>query len=116
MTDIRIRLGAAVKTCRANRRLTQEQLAERSGLSYKFVGEIERGDANPTILTIERVARALAVPLSVLVTEGQQYQPTEYQVSRHELLRVREAVNSIAEITDRLSNLAYPPVKRRRRK
>ena len=116
MTDIRTRLGAAVKALRARRRLTQEQLAERSGLSYKFVGEIERGDANPTFLTLERVAKALAVPMSTLVADAQQHQPVEYEISRHELLRVREALDSIADVTDRWANVAYPPIKRRRRK
>src|SRR5439155_17125415 len=95
LTDIRTRLGAAVKACRARRRLTQEQLAERSSLSYEFIGEIERGDANPTILTLERVAKALDVSISLLLPETYQHQPTDYQVSRQELLRVREALDSI---------------------
>lgn len=95
--------------------MTQEQLAERSGLSYKFIGEIERGGANPTIITVDRLAGALGVSLSVLVLETHQRQTPEYQISHHELLRVREALDSIADVTDRLANVTYPPVKRRQR-
>lgn len=116
MTDIRARLGAALKACRARRRMTQEQLAERAGLSYKFIGEIERGDANPTIATLDRLAGALGVDMSALVTETSQGQTTDYQISRHELIRVREALESITDVTDRLDNVKYPPVKRRRRR
>lgn len=115
MTEIRVRLGATLKACRLRRRMTQEQLAERSGLSYKFIGEIERGDANPTITTVDRLAAALGVEMSVLFREAHQRPATDYQISRHELLRVREALESIADVTDRLGEVAYPRLKRRPR-
>ena len=95
--------------------MTQEQLAERSGLSYKFIGEIERGDANPTIATVDRLAAALDVDMSTLFKQTPQRQTTEYQISRHELLRVREALESIADVTDRIGDVVYPPAKRRSR-
>ncbi|MFH1703147.1 MAG: helix-turn-helix transcriptional regulator [Nitrospirota bacterium] len=41
--------------------LTQEELGERAGLSYKFVGEIERGKVNPSLDSIVRIAEALGV-------------------------------------------------------
>lgn len=63
MTDLRGRLGARLRQLRKARRLTQEQLAERAGLSYKFIGEVERGRANPSLTTLGRLSDALDVSL-----------------------------------------------------
>ena len=59
MADIRARFGAVLKGWRTEKRFTQEELAERSGLSYKFIGEIERGAGNPTIETVSQLAAAM---------------------------------------------------------
>jgi len=47
--------------------LTQEQLAEKAGLSYKYVGEVERGQENISLDALVRIANALKAPLSVLI-------------------------------------------------
>lgn len=56
---LKIRLGAALQRHRLNRSLTQGQLAELAHLSLKYVGEIERGEANTTLDVIERLAAAV---------------------------------------------------------
>jgi transcriptional regulator with XRE-family HTH domain len=56
---LRIRLGAALQKHRLERGLTQAELAEYADLSLKYVGEIERGDANTTIEVLERLAAAV---------------------------------------------------------
>lgn len=48
--------------------LSQEKLAELSGLDRTYISGIERGVRNPTLSTAERVAQALGVPLAWLVT------------------------------------------------
>jgi transcriptional regulator with XRE-family HTH domain len=53
---LRIRLGAALQRHRLNRGLTQAELAEFADLSLKYVGEIERGEANTTIEVLERLS------------------------------------------------------------
>lgn len=68
MADIRRLVGTRVRELRTSQRLTQEQLGERAGLSYKFIGEVERGFANPTIETLAGIARALGVTVVDLVT------------------------------------------------
>jgi ribosome-binding protein aMBF1 (putative translation factor) len=50
-----------VMRIREERGLTQQQLAERAGLKQPRIAEIERSDANPTLLTISRIAAALSV-------------------------------------------------------
>lgn len=46
--------------------MSQEQLAARAGLSYKFVGEVERGVGNPTVDTLAAVSAALGVDVPEL--------------------------------------------------
>jgi transcriptional regulator with XRE-family HTH domain len=56
---MRVRLGAALQKNRLRRGLTQSQLAEFAQLSLKYVGEIERGEANTTLDALERLADAV---------------------------------------------------------
>jgi transcriptional regulator with XRE-family HTH domain len=56
---LRARLGAALQKHRLLRGLTQAELAEYANLSLKYVGEIERGDANTTLDVLERLAAAV---------------------------------------------------------
>jgi DNA-binding XRE family transcriptional regulator len=56
---LRIRLGGALQRHRLQRGLTQAQLAEFADLSLKYVGEIERGEANTTLEVLERLAAAV---------------------------------------------------------
>ena len=59
LSILRIRLGAALQKHRLQRGLTQAQLAEFADLSLKYVGEIERGEANTTLEVLERLASAV---------------------------------------------------------
>src|SRR5690349_19231073 len=57
-------LGRTLRTHRVRRGLTQGQLAEHLGLSLKYVGEIERGEANTTLRVIQQIAIALGWDMS----------------------------------------------------
>jgi len=48
--------------------LSQEELAERAGLHRTYVGSVERGERNIAIDNMEKVAIALGVPLTSLLT------------------------------------------------
>jgi transcriptional regulator with XRE-family HTH domain len=64
--DVRHAFGRRVRELRIKRGLTQEGLAERAGLHWTYVGGIERGKRNPALDNINRLARALSVPLTEL--------------------------------------------------
>lgn len=53
------RLGINVKKCRKAKWMTQEQLANLSGISLTEIRAIERFRANPSLNTVELVAKAL---------------------------------------------------------
>ncbi|MEK9144229.1 MAG: helix-turn-helix transcriptional regulator [Elusimicrobiota bacterium] len=56
------RLGLNVRVQRLRRKLTQEQLGELADIHYTFVGHIERGTKLPSLLVLDRIARALEIP------------------------------------------------------
>jgi len=60
-------LGAAVRAHRIARELSQEKLADLSGIHRTYLSSLERGKRNATILVLARIARALNVPLTGLV-------------------------------------------------
>jgi len=60
-------LGQRLRALRKQRGLSQERLGERSGLSGKFIGEVERGEKSISLDSLYRVAVALKVPLRDLV-------------------------------------------------
>jgi transcriptional regulator with XRE-family HTH domain len=64
-----IRFGENVRQQREERKWTQEQLAEKADLDQTFISGIERGSRNPTIITVNKLARALKITVSEL-TEG----------------------------------------------
>lgn len=59
MTSLRERLGIALQRQRELHGLSQAQLARLAKVSLKYVGEIERGEANVTIEMLERLTNAL---------------------------------------------------------
>ena len=64
--DIRERFGFAVKVLREEQGLTQEDLADKAGIHRTYLSDIERGTRNVSLINIEQIALALAVPLSEL--------------------------------------------------
>ena len=65
--DMRKLVGRNVKGQRLRLNLTQEQLAERAGISQQYISGLEGGRRNPTILTLFELAVALgSTPMELL--------------------------------------------------
>ncbi|MDQ4125719.1 MAG: helix-turn-helix domain-containing protein [Actinomycetota bacterium] len=65
--DVLGRFGSALADARRNSGLTQEQLAEASGLHRTFIGSLERGERNPTITTLVALAAGLGTTADKLL-------------------------------------------------
>jgi len=61
-------LGARVRELRRDRGLTLKALGRGAGLSHPFLSQLERGLARPSLTSVDRIARALDVPVSMLWT------------------------------------------------
>lgn len=67
--DIRAAFGRAVRRLREAHSLSQEDLAYRAGLDRSYVGGVERGDRNPSLVAISKIARGLNKPLGDLFAQ-----------------------------------------------
>ena len=67
MEDIKSKFGAKVRALREPRGLSQEKLAELSGLHRTYIGSIERGERNISIINMNRIAIAFRCSLQELV-------------------------------------------------
>jgi transcriptional regulator with XRE-family HTH domain len=66
-------LGMAIRERRAERGLSQEDLAHETGVHRTYVGGIERGERNPSYTNLLRIAKALGLDLSELVARAERY-------------------------------------------
>ena len=66
-----------VKAARAAKDLSQQQLAERVGVSRQTINAIEKGDYNPTIRLCIAICRALGKTLDALFWEEAEQDPME---------------------------------------
>jgi Predicted transcriptional regulators len=58
-----ILLGKRIRTLRTTKGLTQQELGNQSDVDYKFIGEIERGNMNPSFKVLMKIAKALDIDL-----------------------------------------------------
>lgn len=93
MSDIVKIIGERIRMHRTRKNLSQDALGDIAGLHGKYIGQLERGEKNATIVSIEKVARALELPLEILfenIVLGETYNDNLY-----------ECYNLIVEMTDK---------------
>ncbi len=66
-----ILLGARIRKLRQIKGWTQQELGERAEISYKYLGDIERGKENPTVNVLVKIADAFEIELSELLLSEQ---------------------------------------------
>jgi DNA-binding XRE family transcriptional regulator len=75
-TDVAVRIGRRLRELREEKGLTAYEIARRSGIHRPNISRMESGKHVPTVDTLDRLARALGVPVAALLAE-----PLRYQVS-----------------------------------
>ncbi len=66
-SNILVRFGERLREKRSALHLSQEELAERAGVHRTYIGMIERAEKNITLENIEKLAKALKIPLHELL-------------------------------------------------
>lgn len=68
--EVKKTFGARLRQLRKSKKLSQEAVALASGLDRSYLGRIERGEANLSLVNIVRVAEALGVEAPELFVQG----------------------------------------------
>jgi len=61
--EVLVQFGKKLKELRTKQKLTQIELADKSGLHPNYVGMIERGERNPSLINVDKLAKAFNVSL-----------------------------------------------------
>ncbi|MGH8676627.1 MAG: helix-turn-helix domain-containing protein [Burkholderiales bacterium] len=65
---LRLLVARRIRQERGRLRISQEELAERTGLHRTYIGSVERGERNVSIDNVERIARGLGVQAQELLS------------------------------------------------
>jgi transcriptional regulator with XRE-family HTH domain len=106
-------LGAQLRRLRLEREWSQEELAERAGLNYKYVGRVELAKADPGADVLVRLARALEITVGELfdtITPGSAAIP---RILPHDADAVLSALSALSTAVDRLLTRQPRPALRR---
>lgn len=83
--------GEKIRHCRKLKRVTIEELGEKAGVSYKYIGEIERGVKNPSVTVLQKIASALEVHTGFLLSSSEmEEQNFNYMASINSILYMRD--------------------------
>jgi transcriptional regulator with XRE-family HTH domain len=66
MSEIAKIVGQRIRNYRTEQGLSQEKLAEMSGCHPTYIGQIERGEKNATLESVEKISSALKISLAQL--------------------------------------------------
>lgn len=62
-----IKLGQLIRSKRERQGLTQFELAEKSKVDRNYIGMLERGERNPSYLSLQKIAAGLGIPVNQLI-------------------------------------------------
>lgn len=72
--EIRAAYGKAIRSIRQNKKISQEELAERCGLHRTYISDVELGKRNVSLENIDKIARALQIKKSEVFIEVEHYE------------------------------------------
>ena len=67
--DLKDTMAVNLRRVRHQRKLTQEDLADLAGLSTRYIGKVERADVSASVTVLGRIADALGVDPTALISK-----------------------------------------------
>ncbi|EES5384844.1 helix-turn-helix transcriptional regulator [Escherichia coli] len=60
-------IGSTIKLCREARKLTLQELSDRTDLTKSYLSRIENNQRDPTITALEKISLALHIPINIII-------------------------------------------------
>ncbi|MGX1787064.1 helix-turn-helix domain-containing protein [Bosea sp. NPDC055332] len=70
--DLKEVMAVNLRRLRHDKKMTQEELADRAGLSARYIGAIERANKSASVTILGRIAEALGVEAAALIERPRQ--------------------------------------------
>lgn len=93
MTTLKERLGERIRYIRKDKGLSQEELGELSGLHTNYIGQVERGNKNLTVESLEKITFGLGITLEQLFRHLDPMQTKDETSQLLELLESRSSID-----------------------
>ena len=84
------RVGERVRLARARRGMSRKSLSRASGVSERYLAELERGAGNASLLVLRQIADALSIEAAALVSDALE-RPVDLTLALHQLERLSPA-------------------------
>jgi XRE family aerobic/anaerobic benzoate catabolism transcriptional regulator len=84
------RVGERVRLARARRGMSRKSLSRASGVSERYLAELERGAGNASLLVLRQIAQALSIEAAALVSDAPE-RPVDLTLALHQLERLSPA-------------------------
>ncbi|CAM4186488.1 transcriptional regulator with XRE-family HTH domain [Paenibacillus endophyticus] len=96
MSEIAGLVGENIRQLRKKRGFSQEQLALRADINASYMGQVERGEKNPTIDVLGKIAFALQTPLEKLVDVVSLSDPSQEPLEDEYATKVVHQMNGLS--------------------
>ncbi len=96
MSDIVKQIGENIRIARKAIGFSQEQLALRADINASYMGQVERGEKNPTIDVLGKIATALNIPLEKLVSLHKDTPPSIEQPENEYADKISYQINGLS--------------------
>jgi transcriptional regulator with XRE-family HTH domain len=107
MEELRMVIGGKLKALRAQKNLSQGDIQKRTGLLRCYISRIENGHTVPSVDTLEKMARALEIPMYRLFTDDNRVKkpniPTERARSRAVISKQDRELRTLAKLLSRMN-------------
>lgn len=97
-------IGIKIKELRKAKRFTLMELSRMAGISVSFLSQIENGKSALTVVTLNKIANALNVPMKEFFEEGTEKEEYVRNGSGHALEGMQRAYESISILSGRFDN------------
>jgi transcriptional regulator with XRE-family HTH domain len=98
-------IGKKIKEYRKIKELTQENLGEKAGLHYTYIGQVERGEKEPSLKSLIKIAEALGVGVDKLLINYDLSSDASIQISNITDLLLKRDEKELEMIYTLLKNL-----------